>query len=123
VIHWAWGLTQAVMVTAVIWMNGRGWRSGWAVGVLVQLFWVAFGITYGAPTFWFSLIPAAAFAYNWWQHPKRSAQVGNEFGPYPSMELRVPDVLSQEEYDRFRARWIAKHGATPATQEGDSDDR
>jgi hypothetical protein len=115
------------MVTAVIWMNGHGWRAGWAMGVLVQLFWVAFGITYGAPTFWFSLIPAAAFAYNWWQHPKRSAKeliraIRDEYGPGPQGIIRATQVVSYDEFERFRDKWNATHGGLPAWKEGDRDD-
>jgi hypothetical protein len=70
-IAWYWGLINALLVSLVIYMNGREWRSGWAAGVLAQAWIIAFGLVNGAWTFAFSTIPLVMFVYNWIRHPKR----------------------------------------------------
>jgi hypothetical protein len=71
VIAWYWGLVNALLVTAVIWMNGRGWRAGWLLGAGAQAWIVAFGIAHGAWTFAFSAIPLIMFLVNWSLHRRR----------------------------------------------------
>lgn len=73
--HWLWGLLTALMVSIVIYLNGRGVRAGWLVGVAVQLVYVAYGLAGpGEWTFVFALIPAGMFAWNYWVTPRRAAR-------------------------------------------------
>lgn len=67
--HWSWGLTTAVLLAIVIWLNGHHIRAGWLLGAVVQLVNVGFGwLVYGQWTFLFLLIPAVMFVHNWMRH-------------------------------------------------------
>lgn len=70
-VHWSWGLAMA-LITITIWLNGRGIRAGWLLGAAVQIMNLTFGyFVYGQATFLLLAIPAGAFLYNWWAHPRR----------------------------------------------------
>jgi hypothetical protein len=72
---WVWGVVNAVLIMLVIYCNGRGWRSGWALGFAAQCWLILFGALGGGPwTFVFSTGPAIMFAVNWWLHPRRVAR-------------------------------------------------
>ena len=67
-----WGLSTALILSLVIYLNGRGIRFGWLLGAAVQLINVAFGyFVYGQSTFLFLGFPAEMFLANWWSHPRR----------------------------------------------------
>lgn len=71
-VHWSWGLSTALVLTFVIFLNGRQIRAGWLLGATVQLINLGFGyFAYGQATFLFLALPAAMFLLNWWRHPKR----------------------------------------------------
>jgi len=55
-IAWYWGLVNALLVTGVIWLNGRGLRVGWLAGVATQAWIVAFGLANGSVWFTFSVL-------------------------------------------------------------------
>jgi hypothetical protein len=74
-IAWYWGLVNALLVTGVIWLNGHGRRVGWLAGVVAQAWIVAFGLANGSAWFVFSVLPLTMFAYNWWHHPARMAEL------------------------------------------------
>lgn len=68
--HWSWGLSTALLLSWVIWLNGQRIRAGWLLGALVQLVNMTFGwLIYRQWTFAFLAIPAAMFLWNWWRHP------------------------------------------------------
>jgi hypothetical protein len=70
--HWSWGLSTALVLTLVIFLNGRQVRVGWLLGAAVQLINLGFGyFVYGQSTFLFLAFPAAMFLVNWWKHPRR----------------------------------------------------
>lgn len=71
-LHWSWGLVAALVLAAVIELNGRQHRIGWLLGAAAQLINLVFGwLIYGQWTFAFLAIPAAMFLRNWWKHPQR----------------------------------------------------
>jgi hypothetical protein len=70
-LHWSWGLSTALVLTLVIYLNGRQIRAGWLLGASVQIVNMAFGLAYGQWTFAFLAIPAVMFLANWWHHPRR----------------------------------------------------
>lgn len=71
-IHWSWGLSTALILTLVIYLNGRRVRAGWLLGAAVQLINMAFGyFVYGQDTFLFLAFPAGMFLANWWADIKR----------------------------------------------------
>lgn len=71
IVHWSWGLSTALLLAGVIWLNGQRIRAGWLLGALVQLVNMTFGwLIYGQWTFVFLSIPAVMFLWNWWHHPK-----------------------------------------------------
>lgn len=73
-VHWAWGLSTALLLTIVIWLNGHGIRAGWMLGFTVQIINLAFGwLIYHQWTFLFLLAPALMFLGNWANHPRRQA--------------------------------------------------
>lgn len=114
---WVWGAVNAATITTVIWMNGRGWRAGWAVGCAAQLWLVAFGLLGPGPwTFAFSTGPAVMFAVNWWLHPRRVARrvmldaaivraAVVESHQQPSRIITVPVNLTEGRADQIRAEW------------------
>jgi hypothetical protein len=72
---WVWGVVNAVLIMLVIYCNGRGWRTGWALGFAAQCWLILFGVLGAGPwTFVLSAGPAAMFAVNWWLHPRRVAR-------------------------------------------------
>lgn len=70
-LHWSWGLSTALLLTLVIWLNGRQVRAGWLIGASVQFINMGFGLAYGQWTFSFLALPATMFLINWWRHPRR----------------------------------------------------
>jgi hypothetical protein len=68
-LHWSWGLGTAILLSYVIWLNGQGYRLGWALGAVVQLVNMSFGVAYGQWTFAFLIFPALMFVSNWLDHP------------------------------------------------------
>lgn len=104
-IHWSWGLSTALILSLVIYLNGKQKRVGWLLGALVQFINMAFGLAYGQWTFAFLAIPATAFVVNWFLHPRRTA------APKP-----ISWHLPQEEAERaardFLARWTERYGGT-----------
>lgn len=69
-LHWSWGLSTALILALVIWLNGQRIRAGWLLGAAVQLVNMTFGwLIYGQWTFAFLAIPAVMFLINWWRHP------------------------------------------------------
>jgi hypothetical protein len=74
-VMWVWGVVNAVLIMLVIYCNGRGWRTGWALGFAAQCWLILFGVLGAGPwTFVLSAGPAAMFAVNWWLHPRRVAR-------------------------------------------------
>lgn len=72
---WVWGVVNAGLIMLVIYCNGRGWRTGWALGFAAQCWLILFGVLGAGPwTFVLSAGPAAMFAVNWWLHPRRVAR-------------------------------------------------
>lgn len=69
-LHWSWGLSTALILTLVIWLNAHQVRAGWLLGATVQVINMAFGLAYGQWTFAFLAIPAAMFLFIWWRHPR-----------------------------------------------------
>lgn len=70
--HWTWGLSTAVILTVVIWMNGRQYRLGWLLGATVQFINITYGwLVHGQWTFVFLLLPASAFVWNYWRSRPR----------------------------------------------------
>lgn len=62
--HWAWGLSTALVLCVVIWLNGHQIRFGWLLGAGVQLINMGFGWwLHGQWTFVFLALPAAMFVW------------------------------------------------------------
>jgi len=75
VIAWYWGLVNALLVTFVIWANGKGYRWGWLAGAGAQAWIIAFGLIHGSWPFVFSAIPLMMFARNYHRHDVRLQQL------------------------------------------------
>jgi hypothetical protein len=69
-LHWSWGLSTALILTLVIWLNAHQVRAGWLLGAAVQLINCAFGLAYGQWTFAFLLAPAGMFVFIYFRHPR-----------------------------------------------------
>lgn len=69
-VHWSWGLSTAVILTLVIWMNGHQVRAGWLLGATVQIINMSFGLAYGQWTFTFLALPAAMFVFIYFDQGK-----------------------------------------------------
>lgn len=104
-IAWYWGLINALLVSLVIYMNGREWRSGWAAGVLAQAWIIAFGLVNGAWTFAFSTIPLVMFVYNWVRHPKRHPKTPPPPSDLPHGLIRVGRPITDEEFAELKRQF------------------
>lgn len=75
--HWAWGLSTALVLCVVIWLNGHQIRFGWLLGAGVQLINMGFGWwLHGQWTFVFLALPAAMFVWIYIRSGRKPKPVG-----------------------------------------------
>jgi hypothetical protein len=88
--HWAWGLSTAIILAFVIWLNSKQIRAGWLLGASVQFINMGFGWgVHGQWTFVFLGIPAGMFLWAWWNS---KPQVQARPGRHSKASLRRPDL-------------------------------
>jgi hypothetical protein len=105
ITFWPWGVVITSAVTVTIWMNGKHWRAGWLVGAAAQVAQIGFGAVTGIWTFWFAAAPMLMFLWNWWQHPKREAELRRRYGGGVLLDMDgTGDVImmSRGVFDRLK---------------------
>lgn len=93
--HWGWGLSTALILCVVIWLNGHHYRFGWILGAVVQFINMGFGWwLHGQWTFVFLTLPAGMFLWIWWRSGPRRVKKPGPFGR--------PGFLARVAYAPFR---------------------
>lgn len=126
-LHWSWGLSTAVLLTLVIWLNGHQVRAGWLLGAGVQLVNVGFGWwVYGSWQFAFLLLPAGMFVWIWWRVPQHQAErellmLHRLVEQMHRAGWRPPPAIGSGDFMQDRAAFRAQQRMRPAPERGFKD--
>lgn len=102
-LHWSWGLSTALILTLVIWLNANQIRAGWLLGAAVQFINMGFGLAYGQWTFAFLALPASMFVFIYFRRAR----------PVKPQPLLLPEQERRSARARLRRHRLRRPAELP----------